>query len=103
MFLWSSESGGYWGLWGILISFTLTSSPTLDSRQYGQVALGVSGGSLYYHSLLHYPSPKLDSRLLRTRMIRTQRLYNTRSLHTTLGPLPGYDNLAQLGGVNAPL
>ena len=56
------------------------------------------GGLLYLYSLLHYPSPKLDSHLLRTRMIRTQRLYDTRSLHTTLGPLPGLCQPGTTGG-----
>ena len=62
--MWSSNFLGLWGPMGVLISFTLTSSPTLDSRQYGQVTLGFPGTYSIITLLLHYPSPKLDSHFI---------------------------------------
>ena len=93
--MWSSK---LWGAGDLYFSRVNYSGPTLGLRQCGQVALRAGGDLLYLYSLLHYPSLKLDSHLLQTRMIRTQRLYDTRSLHTTLGPLPGLCQPGTTGG-----
>ena len=93
--MWSSK---LWGAGDLYFSRVNYSGPTLGLRRCGQVALRAGGDLLYLYSLLHYPSLKLDSHLLQTRMILTQRLYDTRSLHTTLGPLPGLCQPGTTGG-----
>ena len=85
--MWSSKFVGVLGTYMFLALTTLVPRWAFDNGGLTLLSLSTS-----------LSQSQIGLSLITDSTIRTQRLYNTRSLHTTLGPLPGYDNLAQLGG-----